>query len=288
MVVMTSLLPGLSHIASDYDAVLCDVWGVIHDGRRAFAGAVEALQQFRKRYGLVVLITNAPVPKERVTRLFPKLGVPEDCYDDVVTSGDATRTELKRFAPGPVYRIGLAEDMSVYAGIDLAFSNDPAVAKVVCCTSLREFPHGTPEPYRDELNQLAAHGLAMICANPDVQFKHGDKLVWSAGALAAIYEQAGGQVIRPGKPDDAIYRLALERIAAIGGKAVAPARTLGIGDGPATDVVGAMRQGMDALFIGSGIHGHVVNAGEGLLASAQQVLAADGATAKYVMHELGW
>ena len=285
---MTTLLPGLSHVASDYDAILCDVWGVIHDGRKAFVGAVEALREFRRTRGPVVLITNAPVPKPRVTRFFPKFGITEDCYDDVIASGDATRNELKRVAPGPIYRIGLGEDMSLYDGIDLVFSDDPAVAKVISCTSLREFPNGQPEPYRDELKRLAAHGLPMICANPDVQFRHGDTLVWSAGSLAAIYEQEGGKVIRPGKPDEPIYRLAFERLAAIAGKGIAPARTLGIGDGPATDVLGAMRQHMDALFIGGGIHGHGMAEGDAFLDTAAKVLKSEGVEARYAMPELRW
>jgi HAD superfamily hydrolase (TIGR01459 family) len=263
------------------------VWGVIHDGHRAFAGAVGALRDFRKARGPVVLITNAPVPKDRVTRFFPKFGI-VDCYDDVIASGDATRNELKRFAPGPVYRIGLREDMGVYAGLPVEFSDDPKVAKVVCCTSLREYPDGTPEPYRPELKRLAANGLPMICANPDVQFRHGDKLVWSAGALAAIYEQEGGQVIRPGKPDEPIYRLAMERVREIAGRDVEHSRVICIGDGPATDIRGANRQGMASIFIGSGIHGHVMGVGEGFIASAEQVLAADGAVATYAMPELRW
>jgi HAD superfamily hydrolase (TIGR01459 family) len=282
------LLEGLHRVAADYDAVLCDVWGVIHDGRRAFADACEALRQFRRTRGPVVLITNAPVPKARVTRLFPKLGVLEDCYDDVVSSGDATRNELKRLAPGPVYRIEYMEDRGLYEGLPLQFSDDPTVAKVISCTSLREFPDGTPEPYREELKRLAAHGLPMVCANPDIQFRHGDTLVWSAGSLARIYEEEGGQVIRPGKPDPPIYSLAMERVAAIARQGVAPSRTLCIGDGPATDVLGATRQGMDALFIGGGIHGHAMSGGEGFLESAAKVLGADGVEAKYAMPELKW
>ena len=159
---------------------------------------------------------------------------------------------------------------------------------MISCTSLREYPNGLPETYREELKRLAGHGLPMICANPDVQFRHGDTLVWSAGALAAIYEQEGGKVIRPGKPDEPIYRLALERVAAIAGRGVAPSRILGIGDGPATDMLGAMRQGMDALFIGGGIHGHAMDEGEAFLESALKVLEADGAEARYAMPELRW
>jgi HAD superfamily hydrolase (TIGR01459 family) len=285
---MTTLLPGLSDVASAYDAILCDVWGVIHDGKKAFKGAVGALREFRKSHGPVILITNAPVPKHRVTRLFPNLGVTDDCYDDVVASGDATRNELKRFAPGPVYRIGLDQDMSVYADLDLTFSDDPTVAKVISCTSLREYPNGHPDTYRDELKRLAAHGLPMICANPDVQFRHGDTLVWSAGSLAAIYEQEGGKVIRPGKPDAPIYSLALERAATIARKPISPSRVLAIGDGPATDILGATRQGMDALFIGSGIHGHVMGEGGAFLGSAVKVLRAEGVEARYAMPELRW
>ena len=135
-----SLLPGLSKVASDYDAILCDVWGVIHNGREAFAEACVALKKFRETRGPVVLITNAPVPKDRVTRLFPKFGVPMDCFDDVIASGDATRNELRRVAPGPVYRIGLDEDFGTYAGLPLEFSDDPDVAKVVCCTACASIP----------------------------------------------------------------------------------------------------------------------------------------------------
>ena len=282
-----SLLSGLSAVTSDYDAILCDVWGVIHNGRSAFAAACEALQKFRA-HGPVILVTNAPVPKDRVTRLFPPLGVPMDCFDDVIASGDATRNELKDFAPGPVYRIGLDQDFGVYAGLPLDFSDDPAVAKVICCTSLRDYPDGVPEPYRPELKRIAAHNLPMICANPDIQFRQGDRLIWSAGALAAIYAEEGGKVIYPGKPDAPIYRLAMERAEAIVGRSIPPKRVLAIGDGPITDVLGANRQGFDALFIGGGIHGHSMGQGDAFLASAAKVLAEDGVTARYAMPELAW
>ncbi len=283
-----SLLSGLSRVADQYDAILCDVWGVIHNGREAFLAGCEALQQFRRTRGPVVLITNAPVPKERVTRLFPKLGVLADCFDDVVASGDATRNELMRLAPGPVYRIGLNEDVSVYQGLPLEFSDDPDVAKVICCTSLRDYPSGTPEPYRAELKMLAGRGLPMICANPDIVFRQGDRLIWSAGALAEIFVEEGGTVIAPGKPHEPIYSLAFAKVAGIIGRNVERSRVLAIGDGPATDILGANLQGIDSLFIGSGIHGHVIGEGQDFIASASKVLADDGAAATYAMHALAW
>ena len=285
---MAIFVPGLAHVADDYDAILCDVWGVIHNGREAFSEACLALQAFRRERGPVVLITNAPVRKERVTRLFPGLGVPMDCFDDCIASGDATREVLTKMAPGPVYAIGLQGDNSLYEGLGLELTDDPARATVVCCTSLRDMPAGTPEPYREELRRLVARGLPMICANPDVQFRRGDRLIWSAGALARIYEEEGGTVIRPGKPDTPIYALAFERTSAILGRALSAERTLAVGDGPATDVLGANRQGMDALFIGSGIHGHAMRVGEQFQNWARDVLAEDRVTARYAMPHLRW
>lgn len=285
---MASFLPGLSQIAADYDVILSDVWGVIHNGREAFAEACAALKKFRDAGGTVILITNAPVPKHRVTGLFPQLGVPMDCFDDCVASGDATRNVLAKLAPGPVYPIGIPGDDTVYAGLGIELTDDPARAKVVCCTSLRDFPGGTPEPYRAEMRRLAGHGLPMICANPDVQFRRGDRLIWSAGALAKIYAEEGGQVIYPGKPDAPIYDLAFERAGEIRGGAVAKARTLAIGDGPSTDVLGANRQGVDALFIGSGIHGHAMAAGDGFEAWARGLLAGESVSARYAMPLLAW
>ncbi len=283
-----SLLAGLSDIAGDYDAIFCDVWGVIHDGRRAFGAACEALKQFREERGPVILVTNAPVPRERVTRLFPRLGVPNDCFDNVATSGEATRMELESYAPGPVYAIGLGEDRSLYQGLPLVFTDDPDKARVVSCTSLREYPDGHPDLYREELQRLASRGLPRVCANPDLQFRHGDRLIWAAGALAQLYESFGGPVVRPGKPDAPIYRLAFGMAAELMDEAPAPSRVLAIGDGPVTDLLGAQREGLDSVFIGGGIHGHAMETGERFLASARDVLAADGAVARYAMPELAW
>lgn len=282
------LLPGLSTIAPDYDGIVCDVWGVLHNGRNAFLQACEAIAQFKVKHGPVVLVTNAPVPKARVTAVFPRVGVPMDCFDDVVTSGDATRHELRLHAPGPVYRIGLDRDMSVYDGLNLDFTSDPDKAGIVCCTSLRDIPDGVPEPYRLELRRLAQRGLPMVCANPDIQFKHGDRLIWSAGSLAAIYEEEGGAVIRPGKPDAAIYDVARERLNALAGRVVPASRVLAIGDGPATDIKGANQQGFDALFVGGGIHGHAMADGEGFLESARDVLGEAAVSARYAIPELAW
>src|SRR5713226_4415507 len=87
--------PFLSHfstLAADYDVVLSDVWGVVHNGVAATPEACDALVRFRRQGGTVVLITNAPRPGEVVARItLDRFGVPRAAYDGIVSSGDVTR-----------------------------------------------------------------------------------------------------------------------------------------------------------------------------------------------------
>ena len=285
----------LGEIAENYDALFCDVWGVLHDGTRAFETAVEALQQFRKTNGPVILITNAPVPVERVTGLFPKFDVPMDCFDAVATSGDAARAVLAKEATGPVYRIGPPYDEPLYHGLELSFTEDPEQAVLVSCTGLRRFDKNFrqerdehPDLYLEELQRLVDLELPMICANPDLIYRHGEELVWAAGALAQRYEKLGGRVTRPGKPDDAIYDLARSLLSGLTTKPVPNARILAIGDGPATDLKGAVNQDMDCLFVAGGIHGEALEDGEGFLDDVRALLNEEKAVARYVMPVLSW
>ncbi|MBB35298.1 MAG: TIGR01459 family HAD-type hydrolase [Hirschia sp.] len=281
-------LATLGEIAHNYDAVLCDVWGVVHNGRMAFAEAVEALQRFRAEHGPVILITNAPRPQEYVTRLFPGLGVMPDSYDAVVSSGDAARFALEGFAPGPVYQIGPDFDDPLYEGIELEFTEKAGSSAVVCCTGLRHLPDDEPTNYHAELEELSDLGVPMICANPDIVFRFGDKLVWAAGSLAQIYEQLGGRVIRPGKPDGAIYDLAFTKLEELEGRKPDRTRVLAIGDGPATDVKGAMREDLDCMFIGGGIHGDAFEDPEDFIRSAHAILTNEEAEAAYAAPALLW
>ena len=107
---MTRLIYGLSQIAPAYDVALADVWGVIHNGREAFADACAALGRWRRERGPVVLISNSPRPAHDVVDQLDKLGVPRDCWSAFVTSGDATRDLLAARAPGPAWRIGPDRD----------------------------------------------------------------------------------------------------------------------------------------------------------------------------------
>ena len=279
---------GLSEIADRYDAILCDVWGVIHNGRSAFTEACEALVTFRKRGGHVCLITNAPVPKAQVTRLFAPLGVPDEAFDDCVSSGDATRHELVRRQHQKVWRLGADEgwehDRHLYQGLDLTFA-EADEADLLLCIGLRNQANEHPEDYRDELRVGVERGIPMICANPDKQVRVGGHLHWCAGALADVYEDLGGKVIYAGKPHPPIYGLAIERLEALAGGAVLDReRILCIGDSPGTDVRGAGVQGFDSLYVGTGIKEH----GEDFEEEVAELLAAYGEQATWAMTGLRW
>jgi HAD superfamily hydrolase (TIGR01459 family) len=283
------LVDGLHQIADRYDVLLCDVWGVIHNGREHFPAACAALQRYAAEGGAVVLISNAPRPSADVHAQLDALGVPRDAWQAFVTSGDATRALLAARAPGPAWAIGPERDAVLYEGLGLSFAG-PKDAAFIACTGPYDDTRETPEDYRDRLAICAGRGLEMICANPDRVVRRGDVLTYCGGALAELYETLGGPVVMAGKPFSPIYELALAEAAALLGRPVDRARVLCIGDGVATDVEGAGAQGLDCLFIVSGIHGHDAFDGDGGLDPdlAQALLASEGAFAALAMGRLAW
>jgi HAD superfamily hydrolase (TIGR01459 family) len=248
-------IAGLQEIAAGYDALICDVWGVLHNGARAFPAAIDALRRFRDMHGPVVLLSNAPRPVVDLLDQFETYGVPPDCYDAIVTSGAATQDDLARRGALALFHLGPERDRGLFAGLTIDCVS-PEEAALVLCTGLFDDDTETPEDYRTMLDAMARRGLAMICANPDIVVQRGGRLIYCAGALARAYEAAGGEVIYYGKPHAPIYRPVLAAAARAAGRPVR--RPLAIGDGLETDIRGANRVGIDALFIADGIHGEEI------------------------------
>jgi len=283
------ILGGLSEIADAYDALLCDVWGVIHNGVSAFPEAGAALRRFREARGPVVLISNASRPARFVTPQLVGLGAMEESWSGFVTSGDATRTAVEARAPGQVWAVGPEEGHPIYDSLDLTFSG-PEEADFIVCTGLVDDERETPEDYRGALTLAAGRGLTMICANPDKVVQRGSRLVYCAGALADLYAALGGEVVMAGKPHAEIYRLALAEVERLAARQVPRARILAIGDGLPTDVLGANAQGLDCLFVTAGIHAAETQDAEGRANAArtQAFLAQGGAHAAYALAALTW
>lgn len=248
---MPRRITNLDQLTDRADVLLCDVWGVIHNGVNPFLLSIEALKAARERGQTVILITNSPRPADGVIRQFDTIGVDPDCWDDIVTSGDVTR-RLVQDAPRAIYFLGPERDMPLVAGLDIDLV-EPDAADAVLCTGLFDDETETAEDYRDMLAALQARGLPLICANPDREVERGDRLVPCAGALADIYVQLGGETRIAGKPHAPIYNEAMARARALRGN-VDLDRTLAIGDGVTTDIRGALDNGIDAIFIARGIH----------------------------------
>jgi HAD superfamily hydrolase (TIGR01459 family) len=283
-------LSGLGEIAGDYDILLCDVWGVIHNGRESWPDACEALSRFNREAGHVVLISNSPRPSHDVVAQLDRLGVPRDSWRAFVTSGDATRAELAKRAPGPAWIIGPDRDWPLYDGLGLDLATGAQDAAFISVTGPVDDEIETPEDYRERLAAGAARDLELICANPDRVVQRGDKLIYCGGALADLYESLGGRVTMAGKPFGPIYDLALKEAAALLGRTVDRSRVLCIGDGVVTDVLGANKQGLDCLFIAQGIHGDAARGPDDRLdpARAADLLKAETTYARHAMLDLAW
>jgi HAD superfamily hydrolase (TIGR01459 family) len=283
------LIHGLGDLAADYDVLLCDIWGVIHNGVTADQAACAALARWAATRGPVVLISNSPRPSREVVAQLDDLCVPRAAWSNIITSGDATRALLAARAPGPAFRIGPDRDDPLYAGLDLQFSSLDA-ATFIACTGPNDDDIETPEDYRGVLTRAADRDLEMICANPDIVVQRGDRLIYCGGALAQLYEALGGKAIMAGKPHSPIYELALEQARVLTAGPLALDRVLAVGDGLATDIAGANRAGLDVLFIAGGVHGGpaLFEGGSLSAAAVTQLLERQGLHANSALPSLSW
>ena len=245
---MTEIIASLAQLGTSYDAVFCDLWGCLHDGKKPFPAAVAALQGFRALGGKVLLLTNAPRPKSSIVTQLDGIGVPRDAWDEVVSSGDASQYAMLTGAVGHrVHFIGAPKDEAFFTDFadDLAelAKSQPKITRVpiskaegVICTGLKDDLAETPSDYHAALLQCKINDLPMLCANPDIIVDLGHQRIYCAGALAEAYEKMGGKVLYFGKPHPPIYDLARRRLDQLtGGK---DSRILAVGDGITTDIQG--------------------------------------------------
>ncbi len=251
---------GLRELAGRYDAILCDVWGVLIDGKKHFPHAAHALARFRAEGGRVVLVTNASRPDAEVRRQLLGLGLPETAFDDLVSAGELTLNEMVARKGQACYHLGPPRDNGLFEEAERRLGAPvrkvpPEAADYVVCTGLFEERAEIPQDYDERLAALKARDLVMVCANPDIVVAIGDDIVYCAGALAERYTAMGGKVLMFGKPHPPVYAAARERLARLAGRPVPDSRIVAIGDGALTDLAGAGRAGLDCVFITDGVHG---------------------------------
>jgi HAD superfamily hydrolase (TIGR01459 family) len=250
------ILSSIGALAETSDAWIVDVWGVMHNGAEAYAEACDACRKFRAAGGSVAMLSNAPRPFTAVMHQLDALGVPREVYDLGVTSGDMARAMIANMVSsgaGRVLHIGPERDKGLFEGLGIEFAAADT-AEMVVCSGLFDDTRETPADYAGLFASLAARGVPMICANPDIMVERGKALVYCAGALAAAYAADGGKVSYAGKPDVAIYRRTLTDISGRRGRPVGQQRVLAIGDGIDTDLKGAHAANLRSVFIASGVH----------------------------------
>lgn len=281
------LLAGLSVLAGQYEGLLCDVWGVIHNGRRPHRQAVGALKRFRQAGGTVVLITNSPRPAASIALDLDAIGVPRAAWDAMVSSGDVTRALIRQFTGRPLHRVGSDRDLPLFADLGVHFAGAEAAAAIV----VTDLDRGdqTPGDYADRLRTWRALGLPMICANPDIVVEEGDRLVYCGGALGEEYRKLGGEVLMAGKPFAPIYEEAVRLAAKAARRRLDKRKLLAIGDSVRTDAKGAAAFGLDFLFIAGAIHAEDFDAkGEPDPRLVAALLAPAGARVRGFMPALAW
>ena len=252
---MTSLrfVEKLRDLVDGKEVVLSDIWGVVHNGLESFPEACDALHTYRKQGGTVILITNAPRPADSVQRQLRKLGVADETYDAIVSSGDLTRLFVADHPGKKMFWLGPERDSSIHRGLDAVIA-PLEQADYIICTGLFDDETETAEDYRAMMLQARERKLTLICANPDIVVERGDRLIYCAGAIAELYRERGGEVIFYGKPHRPIYERAMALAAERSGHKAQLNRVLAIGDSVRTDLTGAHGFGIDCLFVTRGIH----------------------------------
>jgi HAD superfamily hydrolase (TIGR01459 family) len=238
-----------------YDAVFCDVWGVLHDGRIAHPEAGEALARFRVNGGTVILVSNAPMPQEGVADVLARRGVRRDAWDAIVSSGDIALRHVAEKGYRRLHQVGpKRRDYSFYVRLPVHVAL--AEAEAIICTGLVDDRNETVEDYRGLIETGVGRGLPFVCANPDLVVDVGRRRLPCAGSIAAEYEREGGKVFWAGKPHPSAYATALQCAALLRGRPPPLPRILAIGDAVRTDLASARGLGIDGLLIAGGIHDH--------------------------------
>lgn len=251
----------LAEIADRFDGFIFDLWGVVHNGKLPYPGALAAMSAIKQSARPILLLSNAPRRSDAVAIFLDKIGVPRDAYDGILTSGDLVHAALHRGEPSGrgarCLRIGPERDHGLVDGLDIHLVREVEAADLLLVTGLHDDERETAANYRPLLDAALRRRLPLVCANPDLSVMRGADEVPCAGAIAALYESIGGDVHWFGKPDASAYRASIERLR------LPAERLLAVGDSFRTDIQGASRFGIASLFVAGGLHASQWNLGPG-------------------------
>lgn len=246
------VINGLEHLADDYDAYIFDIWGVIHNGVRAYPGVARCLKELKSRGKHICMLSNSPNRAHYMPQQLESMGITPDLYDHVITSGESVWRDIKKHEGEYIYCFYDDENPTSIDGINVHRVYDPYDADVALISHLprdAEIKH-----YQNIMQILLDKGAPVICANPDKVVDVGGTLYPCAGGVADAFEAMGGDVHWHGKPHAPVYEWALDLMGN-----PPKDRVLAVGDSIRTDVTGAVNFGMDVLWNAVGIHWHEIS-----------------------------
>ena len=243
---------GLESLADNYDAFIFDVWGVLHNGVRAYPGVSHCLKQLKTMGKDVLLLSNSPNRAHYMPIQLSRMGIEPDLYGHVVTSGESTYKALKTHEGKRVFCISPDEHPTCMEDLDLKRVSTPEEADF----ALISHPGlGRADDYLDTLRRCLDKDMEIICANPDKVVDVGGTLYLCAGGVCDLYEDMGGRVNWHGKPYVPVYDWAFDLLGT-----PQKSRVLAVGDSIRTDVTGAKNYGIDVLWNAVGIHWEEISA----------------------------
>jgi 4-nitrophenyl phosphatase len=224
--------------------LIIDMDGVLWHGDRPLPGLAPFFDFLRRRPIRFVLATNnaSQTPEQYVAKL-ARMGV-SVAREEVLTSAQAAAIHLESIAPkgATVYTIGEAGLLQALTERGFAVVDDQAPYVVVGMDRGLTWE----KLARATLNIRA--GAAFVGTNPDLTlptergFTHGNGAV-----LAALQAATGVRPMIVGKPEPIMYRQAMDRLGS------QPQDTAALGDRLDTDILGAVRAGIQSILVLSGV-----------------------------------
>jgi HAD superfamily hydrolase (TIGR01459 family) len=250
----TRILNGLREIAENFDLVLMDLWGCVHDGLKPYPAALDCLVRLKDAGKPVAILSNAPRRAGEIEAKLTEMGIDRALYTEIFTSGEETWKFLKTRPDGlgqrlgrRVYAIMPDRDAGILDGLDLQPVTDIGEATFVLVTGIEDTKTKAKD-FDPLLRQALKQSLPMLCANPDLVVHRGGVEEICAGAIAQRYESFGGRVVYHGKPHVKMYDVIFKALGAV------RARALGVGDSYSTDIRGVQGAGGKGVLIAGGIH----------------------------------
>lgn len=278
-----ALIAGIEPLVERYDGFLLDQFGVLHDGQRAFPGALAALESIRDAGRRVVILSNSGKRAAPNVERLQQLGIDRYLFDDLMSSGETAWLGLQ--ARNDLTFAGLGRrclflsrggDRSAIDGLEIEAVSHPEEATFVFLTGI-----DADEDARQHVERLLQgalrRNLPLLCTNPDMISLEGDRRVPGPGALAADYANAGGDVRYVGKPWPAIYRAALQRIN------LRVDRLAAVGDSLDHDIKGAEAFGIHGVLVTDGVHREALASTPSLVGEVTRLAKAVGCMPRWVM-----